>query len=113
MWPTGEGMEAGGGGEVAPHMTATVKEAERDECWASACPLLFLQSGTTVCSGRVFPVQLNLSGNILLDISRGISRVTLNLVRLTGIKYHVTSILKRGWVAGGSQSPEVKGSKAT
>lgn len=112
MWPTGEGMEAGGGGEVARHMTATVKEAERDG-WASACSLLFIQSGTTVCSGRVFPVQLNLSGNSLLDISRGISRVTLNLVRLTGIKYHVTSILKQGWVAGGSQSPEVKGSKAT
>ena len=50
---------------MARHITSTVKEAERDEGWASACFLLFIQSGTIVCSGQDFQVQLNLSGNAL------------------------------------------------
>lgn len=100
-------------GEVASHTESTTKEAERIEGWASACFLLFIQSETTVCSGWVFPLRLNLSGNTLLDISRGISRVILTLVKLGGIKYDATSILRQGLVAGGSQSPVANGPNAT
>ena len=78
---------------MARHITSTVKEAERDEGWASACFLLFIQSGTIVCSGQDFQVQLNHSGNTLIDTPH----TDLGLIGLTRLRLRLAGVQVLGW----------------
>lgn len=82
--------------EVAGRIASSQEWRGTKTGWCSACFPFFsslelesIQGGSS-CSVKPF-------WEVTLDISTGVSRVTLNLVKWRAMKYHVASNLNEGW----------------